>query len=399
MTALYRMPWYLDLAHRSRGAGYAVHAAALSRLEESGAKVLPAAELHLAFGNLPSFLRQATLSALLHLGLWVEAGDGYEVREAPGDVRPQTRQAPPSTASKDPAAAARARKHRALKKNGVASTRDGAPSERDADRDASRPGPVTERDGGRDASRDAGPNSTSLSLNSQEEEVIKQGEKEERGMQGGAVTRDGDRDVTPPGQRDGDRDAPTVTEPVAATASRPVTEPPSSQTPLPGLDGEAPEDSTAKAKRQRTAAPEMSPEVAEVFEHWRKTLAPRADPLAYRIQAIEAAFKRGLSPDDCKTAIDGCAKSDWNRETGNTGLDLILRPSKTDRFLALGRGEIKPSSGAGMSPRARGQQIVPQPADPGPFQPSFAPMTLDDLRAEKARQKEAAAAKAAGRLP
>ena len=72
-------------------------------------------------------------------------------------------------------------------------------------------------------------------------------------------------------------------------------------------------------------------------------------------------------------------------------------PVKFFEWLRAGASTTKVSSG--QAPRARGQQIVPQPADPGPFVPSFAPMTLDDLRAEKARQKEAAAAKAAGRLP
>lgn len=78
MTALYREPWFTELAYRTSGRGYTVHAAARARAEERGG-VLPHSDLHLVFVGLPSRTRQEILEALLTLGLWSEVPGGFQV--------------------------------------------------------------------------------------------------------------------------------------------------------------------------------------------------------------------------------------------------------------------------------------------------------------------------------
>lgn len=89
MTApLYRAPWFLALGRLSRGAGWALHSAALSLLGEQGGEVLSEDLLQLALAGLPTTARRAAVAALLALGLWVRTPGGYRLLQEPsGEVR------------------------------------------------------------------------------------------------------------------------------------------------------------------------------------------------------------------------------------------------------------------------------------------------------------------------
>lgn len=100
-AALYRAPWFLALSHASRGAGWALHTAALDLLQEQGAELLSEASAHLALACLPSAVRAVALRALLAVGLWTRAPGGYQLHQEPSaEVRHEPPLAPRSGAER-----------------------------------------------------------------------------------------------------------------------------------------------------------------------------------------------------------------------------------------------------------------------------------------------------------
>jgi len=85
-------------------------------------------------------------------------------------------------------------------------------------------------------------------------------------------------------------------------------------------------------------------QIDSVFDYWKKiSCHPRSKLDSKRKNAITNALKN-YSVDELKLAVDGCIKTEFNRNHGYDDIELICRNSvKTDRFIVLATNTDKKS--------------------------------------------------------
>jgi hypothetical protein len=110
------------------------------------------------------------------------------------------------------------------------------------------------------------------------------------------------------------------------------------------LDSQTPRHLTtppaAVEKKAPPAVLRSSAEVEAILAHYRAA-HPRKRPDDKARKAIAGALSRGYTVAEVCEAIDGNARDDWAKRTGNQGLPYLLRDNATtDKYRALGSAEV-----------------------------------------------------------
>jgi hypothetical protein len=102
-------------------------------------------------------------------------------------------------------------------------------------------------------------------------------------------------------------------------------------------------ETLANANAKKKQKPTVTPEVLEIFEHWKFAMIhPQAKLDEKRRTAIARALKLGYAVESLKVAIDGCKADPWHmgandRKKRFDGLTMILRDAEhIDKFISLG---------------------------------------------------------------
>lgn len=89
---------------------------------------------------------------------------------------------------------------------------------------------------------------------------------------------------------------------------------------------------------------DLNDKAKEVFEYWQNTLNHKKAKYSQdKARKIKARIKEGFTVEECKEAIDGCAKSPFHNGQNNDkkkyhSIDLIFRnASKLEWFISLGK--------------------------------------------------------------
>lgn len=102
------------------------------------------------------------------------------------------------------------------------------------------------------------------------------------------------------------------------------------------------EDGAPPKPPRSKAAPDVTAEVQEVFDHWRRVMRKTAGAVlsAERIKLISDRLREGHTVERCKLAIDGCRNDAWHMGANKEGrkydsIGVIFRATdKMEGFIA-----------------------------------------------------------------
>jgi len=106
----------------------------------------------------------------------------------------------------------------------------------------------------------------------------------------------------------------------------------------------------SKTTSSHSGKPERSNDVSEVFNHWKSVMRKDRAKCPDKRKAVIVRALQSYSVEDCKAAIDGCAKTPFNmgdndRHQPYNDIELILRDAAhIDRFMEAASGKAVPKS-------------------------------------------------------
>jgi hypothetical protein len=113
---------------------------------------------------------------------------------------------------------------------------------------------------------------------------------------------------------------------------------------------DAPDLDISKTTSSHPGKPGKADDVAEVFNHWKTVMRKDRAKCPDKRKAIIVRALQSYSVEDCKAAIDGCAKTSFNmgdndRHQPYNDIELILRDAAhIDRFMEAASGKAVPKS-------------------------------------------------------